>query len=104
MRWVVENQNLFLVSLFSHLKSLIHFFSSWQIMSSSTKEYLDNDLDRILSHKILYELKCLFLVCLIGNRGIKVTYFFSQLYFILAKIKTKNWDLYVCEIVKSSLS
>ena len=71
-------------------------------MSLSTKEYLNNNQEKILFHKLLYELKCLILVCLLGNSfysSIEVTHFSSQLYFIMAKIKTINWDLYVCEVI-----
>ena len=71
-------------------------------MSLSTKEYFNSNPDRILFDKLLYELKCWFLVCLLGNSffsNIEVTDFSSQLYFILAKIKTKNWDLYVSDII-----
>ena len=58
--------------------------------------------DRILFHKLLHELKCWFLICLLGNSffsSIEVTDFSSQLYLILAKIKTKNWDLNVCDVI-----
>ena len=71
-------------------------------MSLSTKEYLNNDPDRILFHKLLYELKSWFLVCLPGNSffsDLVVTDFSSQLNFILAKIKIKNWDFYVCDVI-----
>ena len=53
-----------------------------QVMSLSTKEYLDISADWILFHKLLHELKCWFLIRLLWNNffsSIEVTDFSSQL-------------------------
>ena len=58
-------------------------------MSFVTQEYLEINPERILFHKLLYKLKCSYLICLLGNSffcSIKVTDFSSQLYLILTKL------------------
>ena len=70
-------------------------------MSFSTKEYLNKSPDRLLFHKLLYELKCWFSLSAWKQFSLAATDFSSQLYFILAKIKT---TIGVYMYVTSSLS
>ena len=69
-----------------------------QVMLLSTKEYWNINLDRKLFNKLFQELEYLFLVCLIRDNlfsSTEITDFSSQLYFFLANIKSKIWQIYV---------
>ena len=82
--------------------SLIQISLIRQVISLGKKEYLNNNPDRILFHKLLHQLKCWFLVYLLGNiflQQYRGNWSFLTTLSNLCQNQTQNWDLNVCDAI-----